>query len=139
MYDVAVLGRLGRIAFAAYEAKRAYKPLTVAAVSVDLRREEVMVDVTPRTPVRNLIAGGFVVAAPVTHVVLRAADGTVMQPLEVKPLPQEWSNALGGHFSSVGANARFASLPAGDFEVVIVASDGERVHRVRGGDRKKLR
>ena len=71
MYDVAVLGRLGRIAFAAYQAKRAYKPLTVGTVSPDLRCDEVVVEVTPRAPVRNVIAGGFVVAAPVTHVVLR--------------------------------------------------------------------
>ena len=135
-YGVIVLGRLGRIAITAYEADRQYKPITATGVAPELKRDEVSVQVIPNTPTRS--GRSMVVPTPVTHVVLRDASGVVVQPTQLIPRPYEWTNALGGRFSSVGAMALFRAFPAGDFDIIIVTQTSERVHRVQGTERAKL-
>jgi hypothetical protein len=134
-YRTVLLGRLGQVAAAAWSAKREYKPFSAATLPPDLKRDHVSVSVTPMTPTRG---GGFEVPQPVKHVVIRDGAGMVLQPLEVIPRPQEWSNAFGARLSSTGAMAWFAAFPPGDFEVVIVTTTSEVVQPVRGADRSKL-
>jgi hypothetical protein len=141
-YRVTILGRLGRLAFAAFEAKRQYKPLSTAALSEEMKVDEATVQVMPNTPVVNrnrVVVGrsGLIVPDPVVNIVLRA-DGQIAQPARLIPRPQEWTNGFGARLSSAGAIAVFTALPPGDFDVVIVTTGGEVVHRVRGGDREKL-
>lgn len=138
MFDVYVVGRLGRIAMAAEEGKRNYKPLQSSDVSEELRRDEVRVDVIPQTPVVNRLAGGFVIAPPFTAIVLKGADGSVVQPLSLERTPHSWGNNLGAKLNADGATLTFPPLPKGDFTIVIVAPDREYAAEFRGKNRQKI-
>lgn len=138
MFDVYVVGRLGRIAMAVEEGKRNYKPLEKGDIAEELRRDEVRVDVIPQTPVVNRLAGGFVIAPPFTAIVLKAADGSVVQPLSLERTQHSWGNNLGAKLNAEGAKLTFPPLPKGDFTVVIVAPDREYAAEFRGKNRQKI-
>jgi len=57
--------------------------------------------------------------------------------------PVEWSNLLGGEVTNNAASARFApddvrGLPAGDFDIVLVTTAGERVCKIKTDERARL-
>jgi hypothetical protein len=142
-YNVTVAGNTGRIAYLAADAKRLYKPLTLDAVPEDLRRPAVIVMVEPQKPSSS--SNTIAVAAPIDHVVLKSKikSDVVIQPLKVDTEPVSWSNLLGGKVEANRAVAWFNSsevreLPAGDFDVVVITSNGERRCKVGTKDRAKL-
>ena len=63
-----------------------------------------------------------------------------VQPLKVETFPYEWSNAVGGKFTSGGATARFPmDLPAGELDVVVVSANGAYQRTLKAKDREKVR
>lgn len=142
-YRVTVSGNEGRIAFMAMEAKRLYKKFTLANVTDDMRQPAFVVQVEPIKPSSS--GKTISVAAPIDHIVLKSkvkGDATV-QPETVDREPVEWSNLLGGKIEANRAVATFdlgavKELPAGDFDVVVISTAGERRCKVGAKDRQKL-
>lgn len=142
-FNVVVSRNEGRIAYMAANAKRLYKTVTVAQITSDLREPAVFVTVDPQDPSRS--GSTFKVAAPVERVVLKSKvnEDIVAQPTAFETEPVEWKNLLGATFTGTRALARFAEadvreLPAGDFDVVVVTTAGERRCKVGKDDRVRL-
>jgi hypothetical protein len=142
-YRVMVSGNQGRIAFMAMEAKRLYKKFTLDSVTEEMRQPAFVVQVEPMKPSSS--GQKISVAAPIDHIVLKSKvkpDATV-QPETVEREPVEWSNLLGGKVEANRAVATFdlgsvKELPAGDFDVVVISTAGERRCKVGAKDRQKL-
>lgn len=133
-YTVIVRGPYGRVqAFGAEAAKR-YQTVTAVPNELTARELDVFVSVqTPRT--------WTYIPPPVKHVVLRCADGTILQPIAFTSTPQEWTNPLGARISSAGADVRFP-YPAQDgnlYVVVIMQTGEERVHQLKAHERDRIR
>lgn len=133
----------GRIAFAAAESKRLYKPFSLVDVPPELRATgTVFVTAVPHAPTHS---GNHVsVASPIEHIVLKAKHGTAtVQPTSVTFEPIEWSNLLGGTVSANSAIATFPmaevrELPLGEIDVVLVTVAGERRCKIGNRDRARL-
>jgi len=145
-YNVLTVGPLGRIAYAAAEAKKKYLPYTRANVTPDLRQPAVSVFVEPNPP--EFTGGTWHQSAPVKHVVLklkgRADDAAVIQPISIQLVDRSWNNSFGATFTSQGAVANFdwssfQQLPAGDVDVVVITDAGERRCKIGKKDRANLR
>lgn len=142
-YLVIVSGAEGRIAFRASQGKRLYKPLTIDAVTEEMRAPGIFVTVEPNRPSSS---GKTVsVAAVIEQIVLKskARPDVVIQPENLETEPVEWTNLVGGKVEGNRAVARFPldavrEMPAGDFDVVIVAAEGERRCKVGAKDRAKI-
>lgn len=142
-FRVTLSTNAGRIAFMAARAKRLYKPLTPDQVSDDLRSPAVILSVEPVDPSRG--NNNISVAAPIEHVVLKskAKSAETAQPTKVDTEPVEWSNLLGGKVEANRAVAFFdfaavKELPAGEFDIVVITTAGERRCKVGLKDRQKL-
>lgn len=142
-YTVVVSANAGRIAFLAANAKRLYKPFTAADVPDTLHLPGIFVSVEPNEPTRTTNA--ISVASPIDRVVLKSKvrPDIVVEPEAFDVEPVEWANLLGGKVEANRALAKFSfqaarELPAGDFDVVVVAQAGERRCKVGPKDRLKL-
>lgn len=142
-FSVVLSGNAGRIAYMAARAKRLYKPFSFEQVTEDLRTPAVIVTVEPNDPYRT--QSSISVAAPIEHVVLKskAKSADVAQPKLVEKEPVEWSNLLGGKVEANRAVAYFdfdavRELPAGEFDIVVITTEGERRCKVGIKDRQKL-
>jgi hypothetical protein len=142
-FSVVVSANLGRIAFMASEAKRLYKPLSIADIPEELRTPAVFVFVDPHKPSRS--QNTYSVASPVERVVLKAKTkpDAVVQPEKFETEPVEWSNLLGGKVEANRALALFPmeaarNLPQGDVDVVVITQAGERRCKVGTKDRDRL-
>ena len=129
-------GEIGRL-FA--EARRLYKPTTREAVPRELQADAVYVFADPHQP-----PPGYNLPPPIEHVVLKSKNsGAAVQPAAVKLTPVEWAIASGGVNPPNRASARFElgpvrELPAGDFDVVLITTAGERRCKVGAKDRQRL-
>lgn len=142
-FTVIVSRNEGRIAFMAAQGKRLYQPLTIDAVTPEMREPAVFVTVEPQDPSRS--GNVYHVAAPIERVVLKSKvdESVVAQPLAFDTEPVEWRNLLGGSVSANRAVARFSvddvrEMPAGEFDVVVITTAGERRCKVGRGDRRRL-
>lgn len=133
----------GRIAYMAARGKRLYKPVTLSAITDDMRAAAVVVSVEPHDPSRG--SQSISVAAPIEHIVLKskAKADVIAQPTKVDTEPVEWSNLMGGTVAANRAVAFFEfaavkELPAGEFDIVVVTTSGERRCKVGTKDRQKL-
>ena len=133
----------GRIAFLAAQAKRLYKPFTRADVPPSLLVSAVFVHADPDKPETN--GKEISVASPIERIVLKSKPkpDVVIQPSSFETEAVEWANLLGGKVQGNRALAVFSldevrSLPAGDFDVVLVTQAGERRCKVGTGDRSRL-
>lgn len=127
----------------AARAKRLYKPLKLDDVTEDLRTPAVVVSVEPIDPQSS--GKRISVAAPIEHIVLKSKSNAeqVAQPSRVEKEPVEWSNLLGGRVEANRAVAFFdfgsvKELPPGEFDIVVVTTEGERRCKVGLKDRQKL-
>jgi hypothetical protein len=142
-FTVVMSMNAGRIASMAARGKRLYQPVTLASVTDDLREPQVFVSVEPNEPSHS--AGSVSVASPIETVVLKskANPAAIIQPTKIDFEPVEWSNLLGGKVEANRAVALFApaavrELPAGEFDIVVVTTAGERRCKVGVDDRKRL-
>ena len=141
-FGVTVTGSEGRIAFLAAEARRLYKPFTIAQVPSALRERAVFVMAEPNDPDQSRDVAR--VAAPIERIVLKSkSSGTVAQPVSFETQPVEWKNPAGKSIRGTRASARFdrasvEELPAGEFDVVIVTTAGERRCKVGAKDRQRI-
>jgi hypothetical protein len=142
-FNVVLSTNPGRIAFMAARAKRLYKPLKLDDVTEDLRTPAVVVSVEPIDPQSS--GKRISVAAPIEHIVLKSKSNAeqVAQPSRVEKEPVEWSNLLGGRVEANRAVAFFdfgsvKELPPGEFDIVVVTTEGERRCKVGLKDRQKL-
>lgn len=142
-FNVTLSTNTGRIAFMAAQAKRLYKKLAIEEVTDDLRSPAVILSIEPSDPSRT--NNNISVAAPIEHVVLKskAKSAEVAQPAKVEMEPVEWSNLVGGKVAGNRAVAFFdygtvQELPAGEFDIVVITTAGERKCKVGLKDRQKL-
>ena len=142
-FDVALSTNEGRIAYMAARAKKFYKKFSLADVKEDLRRQAVVVTVEPGDPTQR--DKTMSVASPIEHIVLKSKTNAevVAQPKNVEKEAVEWANLLGGKVQANRAVAFFdygdvQELPAGEFDIVVITSNGERRCKVGLKDRQKL-
>jgi hypothetical protein len=145
-YQIIVQGASGRIATLAAAAASQYRPYTAADVTPELRESYITVLVSPTAP--WLSPTGWTQQPNVDRVLLqsveqlRAGQREVIEPVSVQPLPLEWDNGLGGHFTGSGQIAAFApsQVPSGEFHILILTPAGEvrAVVRKRDWDRNAV-
>jgi hypothetical protein len=137
-FHVTVSKTAGQIGLFFAEARRLYKKTAATDLPENLRTDAVFVNADPHQP-----ASGSA-PAPIEHIVLIAKkSGGPVQPLDVKIEPVPWGVAAGGKAAPNRATARFElgqvrELPAGEFDVVLVTTDGERRCKVGERDRQRL-
>lgn len=143
-FDVTVSGNRGRIALLAADAKRSSKALTAVDIPDSLRNPAIFVLADPRQPSKN--KDTIQVASPIDSIVLKSetAGALVVRPESFDTEPVEWTNVMGETVVGTRGLARFsytavATLPDGDFDVVVSTKAGERACKVRNKDRTKLR
>jgi hypothetical protein len=143
-FDIFVMGPIGRVAFAAQQAKAKYLSFTLENVTDQMRTLDMAVVATPQPP--EIVGGTWHRTAAATHVVLKHKkhQDIVMQPSSLELTRHEWGNAVGGKFDGQGATAvfnaaAFHALPPGDVDVVVVTDGGERRCKIGSKDRLKLR
>lgn len=142
-FTVTLSGNAGRIAYMSARAKRFYKPFVVDQVTEDLRTPAIIVSAEPQDPSRG--SSNISVAAPIEHIVLKskAKSAHVVQPQRVEMEPVEWANLLGGKVEGNRAVAFFEfgavrELPPGEFDIVVITTNGERRCKVGAQDRQRL-
>jgi hypothetical protein len=139
-YDVELTGPLNRVTNAARAARKKYLPYTPDSVSAAELKPVVVVTAYPRKP--QLMSGSWKQTPPASHLVLRSKGdhAAVVQPTSVATFPESWGNAFGAKFEGQGVRGEFPlpSVPAGDFDVVVITSDGEYTIGVKGKDRSRL-
>jgi hypothetical protein len=142
-YTVVTSSGEGRIATLASMAKKMYKPLTPAQVGKELRSTDVFVAIEPVPPSDS--STSISVPAVIEHVVLKSKTrpDVVVQPIKVVSEVVSWSNLFGAKVEANRVVARFdgkevRELPPGDFDVVVVAREGERRCKVGSKDRQRL-
>lgn len=137
-FHVSVSKTAGEIARLFADARRLYKTPTPADVPNELKTDAVYVFVDPHQPTSGSPP------APIEHIVLKSKDsGGTVQPVSLKITPVEWAVAVGGSKPPTRATARFEigpvrELPAGDFDVVVITTGGERRCKVGARDRQRL-
>lgn len=135
-FHVSVSKTAGEISRRFAEARRLYKPTTRAEVPDELKTDALYVFADPHQP-----TSGYTPPSPIEHIVLKSKDsGVALQPATFKASPVEWG---GGAKPANRASARFElgpvrELPAGDFDVVLITSGGERRCKVGARDRQRL-
>jgi hypothetical protein len=140
-YILMMRGPSLRVTGASALAAQKYLPFTKEMVGPDLLMPVLEVQVIPGKPMYSPYSGWNHTPA-VTHIVIKTKAGAVTQPLAVEPFPYAWTNGAGGKFEGQGATARFAleSVPAGEFEVVVIGPTGPVYARtVKAKEREKLR
>jgi hypothetical protein len=143
-FDVIVSLAPGRIAYAAADAKRLYKPFGLKDVPAELRDTgTVFVTVEPQKPSSS--GGKYSTPSPIDRIVLKSKvnPSAVAQPQDFVTEPREWSNLLGGKVEANAAFARYAladlrEMPDGDIDIVVVTAAGERRCKIGAKDRTKI-
>lgn len=142
-FRVSTTTNRGAIALRALDAKRLYKPISVADIEPLLREPRVFVTAIPEKPYRG--QSNWSVASPIQRIVIRSKEqpGLVLQPESFETESVEWSNLMGGTVTGTIGRATFTiegvrDLPAGDLEVILVTEAGERRCKIGKKDRLKL-
>ena len=143
-FNVVVSTAPGRIAGAAADAKRLYKPFSVDTVPSEMRDiSTVFVTAVPQKPKAS--GNTIDVASPIERIVLKSKTNpaAVVQPERVEVEPVEWANLVGGKVQANSAWATFPigsirELPAGDVDVVLITEAGERRCKIGVNDRVRL-
>jgi hypothetical protein len=143
-FDVTVAGNAGQVALLAANAKRLYKPFTIADVPEELRNSPaVYVVANPRRP--GALFGRVVAATPIERIVLKSQTqpAVVIEPASFEEEPVTFNGPKGGTIESTRGHATFPlaavkALPSGNVEIVIVTADAERKCHIDDGERKRL-
>jgi hypothetical protein len=124
-FDVLIKGPVGRIAAAAAYAAKQFRPFALINVTPEMKASNYVVTVLATRDGRYL--------AP-THIVLQpkgatGADGVIQPASE----DENVDSPLIGH------DATFVRFPPGDFEVVVVTTDGSQRFGVTADQRAQIR
>lgn len=134
-FTVAIRGPQNRIAFAAaLEASRG-RAFTAANVTAEMSAPDVYVLVVPTGPMQ--VGAGWRVAPPMQAVRVEAGRRRIA-PTTLQHAPHVWVKD-GARLSSVGLQATFADLPAGELQVVVTSDRGESVFHVTAAQRATIR
>jgi hypothetical protein len=98
-YYVTLTGPVGRVALAAFEAKKKYLPFVLSDVTAE------MISTTLVVRAELALAG-----AGVKHIVFltgKKGQEVALQPLSTEPLPQKFTNSVGGNQEANGMKAVF--------------------------------
>lgn len=145
-YEVHLSPTSGRIALLAAEAKRLYKPFSIADVPADLKVTDAVMTAEPSAPeLSSTTHGAISVAAAIELLVIKAwPNGKLaVKPTAFTTEPVEWPNVAGQTLRANRARARFrpgeiAELPPGDLELAVVTPAGERTCIVPSRDRRRV-
>jgi hypothetical protein len=140
-FDVCAAGPLQRIALAAREAKKAYRPFTFVDVTDALRENTWMVFAAPSKPV--LDQGTWHVTPAAREALFQPSgqrDGPVTRPVRLTVEPASWGNAL-TKFTSAGVTAYFSpdDLPPGSLDLIILTSGREQRYVLKESERLQIR
>ena len=134
-FDLQMVGPLGRVALAAWQALRQGRTLTAADIVPDLKTARWLVVITPnlspfrhahpeRTNVMAQLTRIERLLSPPTHVVLKhGSPADLVQPESERTEAVAWFNSLGGRRDGQSLIAVFdpAKLPGDTFTVVVNA------------------
>ncbi|MGH9423852.1 MAG: hypothetical protein ACRD3J_28005, partial [Thermoanaerobaculia bacterium] len=128
-FDVCAQGPIQRIALAARQAKKEYRPFTLADVTSEMRENLWLVFAAPSKPIFN--AGQWIVTPAAKEALFQSSgqkDVAVVRPVRLTIKPASWGNALGAKFTSAGFTAFFnpADLPAGQLDLIILTAAQEQ-------------
>jgi len=116
----AIITPFGRVAKAAFEAKRAYKTLTVEEVTTEMLAPNVEV-VCPSQCVTPGCTRSFGVATVRAIVITEKGGASPQQPISSEPMPEVYQNAFGAKDEATGLIATFplaALQPGRELHVV---------------------
>ena len=145
-YEVHLSPTTGRIALLAAEAKRFYKPFSIAQVPDELKVSDAVMTAEPAAPeLSSTTRGSISVAAAIELLVIKAWPNRklVVKPTAFTTEPIEWPNVAGQTVRANRARARFrlgeiVELPPGDLELAVVTPAGERTCIVPSRDRRRV-
>ena len=145
-YELHLSATTGRIALLAAEAKRFYKPFSIAQVPEDLKVADAVMTAEPGAPeLSPSTPGSISVAATIELLVIKAwpSRQLVVRPTAFTTEPVEWPNVAGQTVRANRARARFRrgeilELPPGDLELAVVTAAGERSCVVPSRDRRRV-
>lgn len=142
-FDVTVTTEKGQIASLAADAKRLYKPFSITNVTPQMRLPAVYVRANAQKPETS--GSALEVAPPAEQIVIKSKvdPSIVIRPAKFTPEPVEWTNMLGGKVHGANGLAVFPTdaikkLPAGDFDIAVIAAAGERRCKMGVKDRTRL-
>lgn len=142
-FNVITSTTAGQIATMASDAKRLYEPFSAESVPTELRTRALFVTATPHNP--STSSGTTAIAAPIEQLILqsKAHRDAVVKPRLFSAVPVEWSNLLGGKVTNNMGSAQFdldevRALPAGDVDIVLITTAGERRCKLGTQDRLRL-
>lgn len=138
-------GPFGRIVSAAATSARDHNVFTAESVTNGLRAPLLVIEATPQQ--YESLGDSLQIVAPATLILLRRVrhdgpdDTSAIEPIRVSAFPISQSNGRGGRLRGQGITAYFTldSVPADDFEIVVIAGGREYRRAIRKKDREKLR
>jgi hypothetical protein len=139
-YSVYFVGPFMRVSRRAADAATKYLPFTRAAVSADDLKPIVRIEAQTSNQYGMAVEGALsgnkyaAVAPPIRHLVLRAPDGAVIQPVNISH-----NDDVKQLESRISAEIALNQMPSGAFEVVLVTTDGETVIPVDVATRQRIR
>jgi hypothetical protein len=132
-FRVEVTGPFGRIATAAADAERLYRPFTPADVTPEMTADTFTITVRPGKPEQ------WREAPAITHVVVRLPDGRVIQPVALEPFTQTWPDQ---EYTQGALRATFPRedlLSGREVAVVVISETKERSYKLKRADLDKVR
>jgi hypothetical protein len=124
-FDVSIKGPIGRIAAAAAEAVKQFRPFEPADVTPEMRAPNFVVTVLATYNSRYLIP---------TRIVLQRKDAKGLEGV-IPPVSQGQTV----DHTALGRDATFDRLPEGDFDVVVVTTDTPQRFAVSAQMRAQIR
>jgi hypothetical protein len=121
-YYLTATGPIGRVALAAFEAKKKYMPFVASDVTAEMISATVIVEA-------DVVFAG----ADVKHIVIltgKKGQQTAIQPLSTEPRPKKFTNSVGGNQEANGLKAAFDAAAFrstnGPFAFAVIDGGGER-------------
>lgn len=144
LFSIVVEGPTARVARAANDAASEFKPFIASQVTPEMRAPIVTIMASPDAPTIHL---GRISPTPnATHMVLLPRgskdSSKAVQPIRKNQVAQQFGNAMGASVTSQGLLAEFSltELPAGEFDVVVIAENGvEHRRTIKKDDRQQIR
>ena len=143
-FSLVVQGPFGRVVSAAAASARDHKPFAIDNVTQEMRAPLLIIEATPLQ--YESLGDSLQVITPATLILRRLRQDnpgvtTSVQPIRVKTFPVSQNNSMGGRLRGQGVTAYFslASVPADDFEIVVIAGGREYRRLIGKKDRERMR
>lgn len=138
-YTLMAQGPFGRIVSAAATSARNHQVFTVGSVTKGMRAPLRVIEATPQRC--ESLGDSLQIVPPATLILLRRlrhddpTDTASIEPIRVRTFPVSQSNSKGGRLRGQGVSTYFPleSVPADDFEIVVIAEDESTGLRLGSG------